>query len=95
MFIFIFFIFQYYCKLPFSEKFTFYSKVQNVELLQNHCLHREVSEVTLTQATLLFLGLVTVTLELCLYHYRVTPSITGRGKRHEKNHPEKHGVTRC
>ena len=28
--------------LPFSEKFTFYFKVQNVESKRNHCLHRDV-----------------------------------------------------
>ena len=28
--------------LPFSEKFTFHSKVQNVESKRNHCLHRDV-----------------------------------------------------
>ena len=43
------------------------------------------SEVTPTEATLLFLGLVSVTLESCLCPYRVTPSNTDRGKRHKKN----------
>ena len=28
--------------MPFSEKFPFRSKVQNVELKLNHCLHRDV-----------------------------------------------------
>ena len=28
--------------LPFSEKFAFRSKVQNVESKRNHCLHSDV-----------------------------------------------------
>ena len=30
------------CKLSFSEKFLFRSKVQNVESKMNHCLHNDV-----------------------------------------------------
>ena len=34
-----FFVSYFNCKLLFSEKFTFFSKIQNVESLRNHCLH--------------------------------------------------------
>ena len=44
-------------------------------------------EVTPTDATLLFVGLVSVTLESCLYRYRVTSSNTGRGKKNENTYP--------
>ena len=68
--------------------FVFRSKVQNVEpqrtIVYNVTSQYYASEVTLTQATLLFQGLLSVTLESCLYRYGVTPSNTGRGKRHEK-----------
>ena len=37
-----FFVSYFSCKLLFSEKFIFRSKVQNVESKRNHCLHRDV-----------------------------------------------------
>ena len=43
-------------------------------------------------ATLPFLRLVWVTLELCLHHNRVTPINSGGGKRHEKKLPWVAGV---
>ena len=55
------------------------------------CLHRDV--ITLLErgnsdpGTLLFLGLVRVTQQSCPYRYRVTPSNTGSGNRHEKSYP--------
>ena len=41
--------------------------------------------VTPTEATVLFLELMSVTLESCLYCWIVTPSNTVLGKSHEKN----------
>ena len=35
--LYFFFVSYFNCKLPFSEKFTFFSKVQNVESKRNHC----------------------------------------------------------
>ena len=87
----IVFVSYFNCKLPFSEKLLFRTKLQNVESKLNHCLHRDV--ITLRErgnsdpGNLLFLGLVRVTQQSCLYRYGVTPSNTGRGKRHEKSYP--------
>ena len=80
----MFYFFSFFnCKLPFSEKFTFRSKVQNIESPRNHCLHHEI--ITLPAlgnsdpGYPTFLRLVSVTLESYLNRYRVTTSNTGRG----------------
>ena len=42
------FLFHISMKSPFCEKFTFHSKVQNVESQRYHYLHREVDPGNLT-----------------------------------------------